>query len=271
MHGVSVVWCDGRIREQRAAGSARSAGWGVFTTVGCDHGRPLLWTRHSTRLDGSLDRLGAPEGLQLPTEHELSRLLKVSRLDGPARIRVVARRVEPSSWLIEASAARCGGVGPASSPARLAVQRWTSAAPLAGHKILARRRWDLARQAAEAEGRDDALLVDAADRLLETSIANIWVVSGDAARTPPAPDRCLPGVMRCWLLENLERCGLVAEEGDLGLSDLLAADEVWLSNAVIGVRRVREVEDRKWSRFPLFDLTKGLGVPAPGWSLDQPG
>ena len=267
---MKVVWCDGQIREQRAAGSSTSAGWGVFTTVGCDHGRPLLWTRHNSRLDSSLDLLGAPEGLQLPTERDLSRLLKASGLDGPARIRVEARRVEPSSWLIEASAAPCGSVGPASSPAKLAVHRWTSAAPLAGLKVLARRRWDLAREAAEAEGRDDALLVDAADRLLETSIANIWVVSGHAARTPPAPDRCLPGVMRCWLLENLERCGLV-EERDLGLPDLLAADEVWLSNAVIGVRRVQEVEDRKWRGSPRFDLTKALGVPAPGWSLDQPG
>lgn len=262
---VSVVWRYGRIDEDQESGAPTPADWGVFTTAGCDHGRPLLWSRHSRRLSASLIVLGANDTAKLPSENELCELLDVAGLDGPARLRVVARRLESSLWDVVASARSCDAVGPEIQPARLVVQRWSSAPPLAGHKTLARMAWDLARKRALQAGRDDALLLDSEDKLLETSVANLWVVKGGAVRTPLAPDFCLPGVMREWLLENLGRAGIVAEACDLTHGDLVTADEIWISNAVIGVRRVGAVSDQRWGEWPQFDLLENLGIPAPGW------
>jgi len=247
---------------EEAVGSAH---WGAFTTAGCDQGSPLLWPRHIRRLAESLVELGADNAVGLPTDQDVRELLDAAGLDGPARVRVVARRVESSKWIIEASAMSCDAVGPRVEPARLAICRWTSAPPLAGHKTLARLAWDLARERAQQKGFHDALLVDSADNLLETSIANVWVLADGAVRTPRAPDRCLPGVMREWLLENLGRTGLLAEASGLTLSDLVTADEVWLSNAVAGVRRVGEIDEQRWREWPQFDLLDELGIPAPGW------
>ena len=72
-------------------------------------------------------------------------------------------------------------------------------------------------------------------------------------------------MMRGWLLQNLGRAGLTAGTDELSLGDLRDADEIWLSNAVIGARRVAEIADGRWSEWPLFDRLKSLGVPAPGW------
>lgn len=262
---MSVLWRNGRIGEEREGTAPNLAAWGAFTTVGCDQGRPLLWSRHSRRLAASLVSLGGNETARLPTENELCELLSTAGLNGPVRLRVVARRGEPRLWNIEASAKSCDAVGPGLRPARLVVQRWSSAPPLAGHKTLARLSWDLAREQAQKNGCDDALLVDSADRLLETSVANLWVVRDGSVRTPRAPDHCLPGVMREWLLENLGRAGMVAEASELTLVDLVAADEIWLSNAVIGVRRVGGVGDQRWRDWPQFCLLENLGIPAPGW------
>ena len=99
---------------------------------------------------------------------------------------------------------------------------------------------------ARAAGADDVLLVDTAGHLLESAVANVWVIRDGVARTPPAPARCLPGVMREWLLRHLEGTGICARECDLSLSDIDQADELWLSNAVVGLRRVRSILDRKW-------------------------
>ena len=209
--------------------------------------------------------MGADNALVLPTENELCELLDAAGLNGPARLRVVARRVNPLLWNIEASATSCDAVGPELQPARLTVQRWPSAPPLAGHKTLARLAWDLARERAQQKGCDDALLIDSGDNLLETSGANVWVMRDGAVRTPRAPDVCLPGVMRDWLLENLGRAGLVAEACELTLLDLVTADEVWLSNSVVGVRRVGAVGDQRWREWPRFGLLGNLGTPAPGW------
>lgn len=262
---MSVQWRNGRIEPIRPGESVDSTDWGAFTTAGCDQGRPLLWSRHSHRLLSSLIELGAGDSLVLPTENELCDLLNAADLDGPARVRVVARRVGSKQWNIEASATPCDAFGPDLKPAGLTVDRWASVPPLVGHKTLARQPWNLARERARQKGAYDALLVDLADHLLESSVANVWVLRGRTVRTPRAPNHCLPGVVREWLLENLGGEGLEAEVSDLKLSDLATADEVWLSNAVVGVRRVCAVDDQRWREWPTFESLRGLGIPAPGW------
>jgi branched-subunit amino acid aminotransferase/4-amino-4-deoxychorismate lyase len=268
---MSVHWRNGRIGESRPGEAAGSAVWGVFTTAGCDQGRPLLWSLHKRRLAASLASLGAGNAAVLPTENELCELLNAAGLDGPARMRVVAQRSETSLWNIEASTTSNDAVGSELQPARLTIQRWPSAPPLAGHKTLARLAWDLARERAQQRGCDDALLIDSGENLLETSVANVWVMRDGVVRTPRAPDLCLPGVMREWLLENLSRADLVAEIGELTLPDLVSADEVWLSNAIVGVRRVGAVGEQQWREWPRFGLLSDIGIPAPGWPRPQRG
>ena len=95
--------------------------------------------------------------------------------------------------------------------------------------------------------------------------ANVWAVIEDEVVTPPAPVRCLPGIMRSWLILHLAEMGRVAREHDLTLSDLLRADEVWISNALVGVRRVRSVAGRRWHEWPCYGRLAELGLPAPSW------
>jgi len=261
---MRVHWRNGRIENQPAEAAA-SAEWGAFTTAGCDRGRPLLWSRHLRRLSATLTSLGAVNDPVLPTENELCDLLDAAGLEGPARMRVVARRVDPSQWNIEASATSCDAAGPELRPVQLTVQRWPSAPPLAGHKTLARLAWDLARERAQEKGNDDVLLIDSEDNLLETSVANVWVLKDGVVRTPRAPDRCLPGVMREWLLEHLSPAGLAAEVCELTFGDLVTAREVWISNAIFGVRRVGVIGKHEWQEWPHFDHLSNLGIPAPGW------
>ena len=323
--GVTTVWRDGRLIESTPGTAPVEAGWGAFTTVGCDGGHPLLWTRHRSRLAASLRFLGAGNDVTLPDESALRELLRAGGLDGAARLRVVGRRrrtlarishhlattagdmpqsatfsrfgvldvlssttPRPSGrkrhisrhlaglatrrgeicgrgWTVEASASVVEAVGPDAPPARLSLQRWRAAPTLAGHKTLARLPWDMARELARREGADDALLVDEEGRVLETAIANVWLCRGHDLRTPPAPERCLPGIMRGWLFENAAALGLQALECDLSEADLLGADELWISNAVGGVRRVASVAGREWRSWPFFERLILLGVPAPGW------
>jgi branched-subunit amino acid aminotransferase/4-amino-4-deoxychorismate lyase len=261
---MSLHWRNGQIEDQPAE-AASPADWGAFTTAGCDRGRPLLWSRHLRRLSATLTNLGAVNDPVLPTEIELCDLLDAAGLEGPARVRVVARRVDPSLWNIEASAISCDASGPGLRPVKLTVQRWPSAPPLAGHKTLARLPWDLARERAQEKGYDDVLLVDSGDLLLETSVANVWVLKDGVVRTPRAPDRCLPGVMREWLLEHLSGEDLAAKVGELTFDDLMTAGEVWISNAIAGVRRVGAIGEHEWQGWPQFHRLSNLGIPAPGW------
>lgn len=261
------VWRDGELVDDGPS-APMWIGWGVFTTVGCQDGRVLLWSRHAARLVRSLATLGAEPDLVLPDRDVLETMLERDGLGGPVRLRVVARRRAPEDpWSVEASPSRLPSdrVGPDVPPHRLRIVRWEAAPPMAGHKTLARLAWDHARETVRVQGADDALLVDAAGRLLETSVANVFVRLGERLVTPPAPGRCLPGVLRGWLLERAAAFGFEAVERDVTLEELEAADEVWLTNAVLGVRRVGSVNDRTWRRWDGFARLRTAGVPAPGW------
>ena len=262
---MSTVWRDGRLIESESGTAPVEAGWGAFTTVGCEGGRPLLWTRHRMRLAASLRFLGADNDVALPDEPALRDLLRAGGLEGAARLRVAGRREQNSEWTIEASASVAEAVGPNAPPVWLLLQRWQAAPPLAGHKTLARLPWDPAHERARREGADDVLLVDEAGHVLETAIANVWLRRGRELWTPPAPERCLPGIMRGWLLERAGALGLQVLECDLTAADLLGANELWISNAVGGVRRVASVAGREWRNWSFFDRLIRLGVPAPGW------
>lgn len=265
-----IVWRDGQLLEEEASAPPPWVGWGVFTTVGCDHGRPLLWDRHQARLAGSVELVAPGLESELPGAKELTAVLEGNHLGGPARLRLVVRRRAPAApWSVEATAAPAATSGPGAAPVRLATVRWQNAPAWAGHKTLARLAWDDARRRVQRAGADDALLVDGADRVLETSIANLLARFGTTVVTPPAPTRCLPGVLRGWLLEHLGALGLATEERDLTRVELAAADELWVSNAVIGVRRVVALDDHSWTAWPRFEHLARLGLPAPGWPFGE--
>jgi branched-subunit amino acid aminotransferase/4-amino-4-deoxychorismate lyase len=213
----------------------------------------------------SLARLGAGDNLRLPDEDALCELLSSDGLDGPARLRVVGRAGIDSQWSVAATAVALGEAGASLAPARLVIERWPGVPSMAGHKMLNRQKWDLAHERALESGADDALLVDAAGHVLETSVSNVWVRHGDTLLTPPAPECCLPGVMRRWMLEHFATTGVRVREVDVRIDDIAAADEILVSNAVVGVRRVSRVVDRRWTRWPSFDGLAAAGVPAPGW------
>ncbi len=260
-----MLWRDGKVFRGEPALEPSLTGWGAFSTVGCDCGRPLLWERHRARLAASLAHLGAGADILFPDESSLRELLVGNGLLGPARLRVVGSRVGADGWVMEASVSHCDLSGPGVPPTCLSIERWSSAPPLTGHKTLARLPWDLARNNAIDRGADDALLVNGTGQVLETAIANVWIVRGFELWTPPAPTHCLPGVMRGWLLERAAGIGLDVFETGFTKANLEGADEVWVSNAVVGVRRVGRVEDQEWKRWPAFERLESLGVPAPGW------
>jgi para-aminobenzoate synthetase/4-amino-4-deoxychorismate lyase len=78
------------------------------------------------------------------------------------------------------------------------------------------------------------LLIDSDGAVLEAASANVWVLEGETLITPPADGRLLPGVTRTRLLALGG-----AQEAEITLDRLKAADAVLLSSSIAGVRVVR--------------------------------
>ena len=94
---------------------------------------------------------------------------------------------------------------------------------------------------------NDAVLLNVFDRICDASIANIAWVKNGTIFTPPLTEGCVAGVMRRYLLEQCERTtGLAMKEQAGTAKDLAEADEVFLTNAISGIRWVSQCGETKY-------------------------
>ena len=118
---------------------------------------------------------------------------------------------------------------------------------LAGIKHLNRLENVLARAEWNSPEIHEGLLLDEAGRLISGVMSNLFLWTGGRLLTPRL-DRCgVAGVARGRLLRLAAATGVPVQETELDLDDLLAADEVMLTNSVVGLVRVARLERRIWA------------------------
>jgi len=85
---------------------------------------------------------------------------------------------------------------------------------------------------------DDCLVLNHHRRLADSTIANLFYVKDQHIYTPPLSEGAVAGVMRRFLLTSLPGAGFSVAEQPIRAEDLLDADEVFLTNAIKGIRWV---------------------------------
>ena len=100
----------------------------------------------------------------------------------------------------------------------------------------------LLKNEALAEGYDEAILVR--DGLVtEATAANIFIVRDGVILTPPLSHLLLHGVTRDHIVELARHAGLAMEEREINESELLKAEEAWISSTGNEIRPVIEIND----------------------------
>jgi branched-chain amino acid aminotransferase len=130
----------------------------------------------------------------------------------------------------------------------------------------------MAKLEAKQRGGDEALLLNAAGAIAETSVASLFVVRDGELLTPPSSDGALEGITRATVLELAASFGIPARAQSLGRYDLFAADEVFLTGSGAGLVPVRSLDGRSigaggpgpvyeklWSAF--LEAAPGRGTP----------
>jgi branched-chain amino acid aminotransferase len=99
--------------------------------------------------------------------------------------------------------------------------------------------YSLAAMYGRERGLDDCLVLNSHRRLADSTIANLFYIKDHRFYTPPLSEGCVAGVMRRFLLEALPRAGYSVREQPVSPEELAGADEVFLTNALRGIRWVR--------------------------------
>ncbi len=230
-------------------------GDGLFETMAAVNGAPLLWDRHMQRMSRGAARLGisAPDENLLRQEVEQvcrgveRAVLKIILTRGvsgrgyaPDKQAQPTRTVSLSPWPDYPVEQRTHGV--AAQFCRTMISRNQATA---GIKHLNRLEQVLARAELEQDCRE-GLMCDEFGRVIEGTMTNLFIVSRDRLLTPDLSHSGVEGVMRGLVLERAVELSLEARVMDITKSDVLRADEVFLTNSLIGLWPVRRIEAKEY-------------------------
>ena len=235
-------------------------GDGLFETIAIRQGEPRLWDYHVRRLESGCKRLALELPGAAPLRHRLRTAVAESEHDSNfcvAKIIVTAGvsqrgygRVMPTDSSIYI------GVFPAKPVIRttyekgaatiLCKTRLAVGSPVAGLKTLNRIEQVLARSECLRKGAFEGLTLDTDGRLICGTMSNVFIARDNTIATP-ALDRCgVAGTMRQFILDLLEQQGVNVEIRDLEWDDLIAADEVFITNSQMGLVPVHCCDHQEW-------------------------
>ncbi|MGQ0799996.1 MAG: aminodeoxychorismate lyase [Pseudomarimonas sp.] len=234
-------------------------GDGLFETILVHAGQPVWWTEHLQRLRTGAVRLG----IAAPADEEWL---------ADAR-QLMAANHAPKSFVLKLILTRGGGGRGYSPVTALAPRRIVQCAPapaidprwqregirvrrcdlrlgvqplLAGIKHLNRLEQVLARGEWSDPEIAEGVLLDANANLVCATAANIFLVKQDELLTPSV-ERCgVAGICRSQLLS-----GLGARVASLTMSDLFAAEELFVCSSVRGILPVTALGDHNWPIGPI--------------------
>ena len=100
---------------------------------------------------------------------------------------------------------------------------------------------------AKANKLNDCLVLNTDGNIADATIANVFLIKEGVVITPGPDQGCVNGVMRRHLLEKMKDAGYSIQENPVSVSTLEEADEVFLTNAISGIRWVKQFRDNVYS------------------------
>jgi para-aminobenzoate synthetase component 1 len=238
------VWLDGRICPAAHArlpvgDEGVRYGFGFFETLRADGGRVPLLARHQARWEKSWDALLGGDPPDVTWEAVIRQVLEHNQLTATtAAVRLTVTCGQPSEapgyhLIVTAQPYRHRLQVLGAQGLNLFVYPEPRQTPLADHKTLNYLYYRLAGRWAQAHGADEAVVINPDGTLSETNTANLLAVHGRTFYRPRSA-HVLPGVMEACVLEQLAAMGYRLRHKPLYPVDLYSADQVLLTNALMG-------------------------------------
>ena len=98
---------------------------------------------------------------------------------------------------------------------------------------------------AKAEKWNDAFTLNVQGNIADSCIANLFLVCDGKIITTDTEQGAVEGVMQSWLIEQL-RSDFIVERRAIHPAELLEAEEVFLTNALFGIRWVGRYADKRY-------------------------
>jgi len=259
-----MIYYNGKLRKESEVclspfNRGFSFGDGVFETLRVYSGKVFRLESHINRLFIGLDLLGIERNADAGSiEKAVKSLIDKNNLND-ASIKISAFREEcpgldpvsglKACYLITSSVfdfkrkERCEkGIS-----AGIVTIRRNQSSPHVFIKSLNYLENILGRREAQDKGYDEAVFLNSSDYVAEGSISNIFTVKNSVLFTPSLDTGILKGVTRDVVIELAVDIRIKCCEKFLETDDLLTADEVFMTNSLMEIIPVREINGQMFS------------------------
>ena len=239
-------------------------GDGVFETIALKNGMLLYWDEHLKRLIKGCERLYIPvpdtnlllqdaQTLCSGVDKGVIKIIISRGLGGrgyqqpdpamPTRVvRLHSTKNYPqSNWVDGVNVIICESV--------LGTNK-----QLAGLKHLNRLEQILARNEWSDVNVAEGIMLDSHNNVIEGTSTNVFIVSDGEILTPDLENCGVEGVMRAIVMKIIASTQFSCKVSEIPLSKFLGADEVFLTNSLIGIWPVKKVDNVALSVGPISQL-----------------
>lgn len=242
-------------------------GDGLFETMKVAKGKILLSDHHFERLFAGLALLQFEIPrlfLRQKTEDEILSLCKKNNCEGLARVRLSVFRGNGGlydedkglqylieCWPLTESVSKLNENGLVIDVFPGAEKSCDKFSNLKSANFLP---YSMAALYAKEKKLNDSLVLNTTGGIADSTIANLFIIKNAIVITPGLEEGCVNGVMRQYLLQKMQAADCAVQEATLSVNDILVADEVFLTNAIHGIRWVRQFRDMSYGNVKTVEI-----------------
>lgn len=259
------------IESNHIAGTDRGLAYGdgIFSTIKVEFGVVQLWNYHLDRLQRGALRLFFPKISWDLLEQEVKTVAKTLNQQAQAIIKIIITR---------GSGGRGYSASGCDTPLRIIsshafpcfYQTWqkeginlvlcqqiiSSNSQLAGLKTLNRLEQVLIKHELESKNALEGIVCDNEGNVIEACTANLFIYKNEQWLTPLL-DRCgVEGVQRRHVMAVAKQAGIAVTEVQMKVDDLLSAQALCLTNALMGIIAVNKFQSYSYPKSGLLAIQK---------------
>jgi 4-amino-4-deoxychorismate lyase len=253
-----MYWINGEVKDAIALGDRSfQYGDGGFTTMLVVGGEVQLWSYHQERLAACLTALQIMHPDWTQVYQWVKRAIDIQPTQVMCGIKIhISRGIGGRGYSVEGFGLPTVTISVFQFPTHY--RTWIESGialgichkrlglnpMLAGHKHNNRLEQVLLKAELEQRSLADGVVLDLNDHVIESTMANIFWFKKGVLHTPNLEQAGVAGVMRRWVIEQANLINTTVRMSCYKLDDLLSADEVFLTNSLLGVAPITAIENQ---------------------------
>lgn len=267
---INGVVCDYLSVDDRAI----HYGDGLFETLLCDVNKIYYWQQHYQRLQQSAKRLKIECPSELLLLDDIKKLFDITgHLKTGNRtccaIKIIITRGAAERGYQFSNKLKCNRIV-SISPTEIEYSSFLSNKLLSGNLYLCEQQVSINKNLAGVKHLNrlenvlarnewsadyiDGVMLNAQQNVIETTMANLFIVKDGQVFTPDLTLSGVLGIMRERIMLSAKNCSVTVSVIDLKIDALTNADELFISNSLIGIKSVTNLLDTKYNKQDITNI-----------------